>query len=237
VTWLSWIVEIDRNESGSADLDKKDILERLDFYREAPPEVQSTISAAARYVRLAPGDFLFREGDASREFAAVGVGSIRVFRIGATGREITLYHVRSQESSLVSMLAVLLGRPVIATGQAEVATEAVVLPASALQELVVSSDPMRRYIFETVTRGLVEVTTLLEDVAFRTMDNRLAALLLEHFATADVISMRHEDIAAELGTAREVVSRLLENYERRGAINLSRGRVEMRDQAALRQLI
>ena len=172
----------------------------------------------------------------SNEFAAVGAGSIRVFRIGATGREITLYHVRSQESSLVSMLAVLLARPVIATGQAEGATEVVVLPAAALRELVVTSDSMRRYIFETVTRGLVEVTTLLEDVAFRTMESRLAALLLQHFATADVISMRHEDIAAELGTAREVVSRLLENYERRGAINLSRGRVEMRDEAVLRQL-
>jgi CRP/FNR family transcriptional regulator, anaerobic regulatory protein len=202
-------------------MNKQDILERLDFYRDAPPELQSTILAATRYARLSPGDFLFREGDASTEFAAVGAGSIRVFRIGSTGREITLYHVRSQESSLVSMLAVLLGRPVIATGQAEVATEAVVLPASALRELVVASDSMRRYIFETVTRGLVEVTTLLEDVAFRTMDSRLG----------------HEDIASELGTAREVVSRLLENYERRGAIHLSRGRVEMRDEAALRQLL
>jgi CRP/FNR family transcriptional regulator len=218
-------------------LNKQEILARLDFYQEAPPGLQSSIAAAARYVRLAPGDFLFREGDASREFAAVGAGSIRVFRIGATGREITLYHVRSQESSLVSMLAVLLDRPVIATGQAEVATEALVLPAMTLRELVISSDPMRRYIFETVTRGLVEVTTLLEDVAFRTMESRLAALLLQHFATADVISMRHEDIAAELGTAREVVSRLLENCERRGAINLSRGRVEMRDEAVLRQLV
>jgi CRP/FNR family transcriptional regulator len=218
-------------------LDKQDILERLDFYREAPSESQSTISAAARYVRLAPGDFLFREGDATGEFAAVGVGSIRVFRIGATGREITLYHVRSEQSSLVSMLAVLLGRPVIATGQAEVVTEAVLLPATALREWVITSDPMRRYIFETVTRALVDVTTLLEDLAFRTMESRLAALLLQHFATTDVISMRHEDIAAELGTAREVVSRLLENCERRGAINLSRGRVEMRNEAVLRQLV
>jgi CRP/FNR family transcriptional regulator len=218
-------------------LDKQTVLERLDFYREAPAELQPTMSAAARYVKLAPGDFLFREGDASSEFAAVGAGSIRVFRIGATGREITLYHVRSQQSSLVSMLGVLLGRPVIATGQAEVPTEAVLLPGSALREWVVTSDPMRRYIFETVARALVDVTTLLEDVAFRTMESRLAAVLLEHFATADVISMRHEDIAAELGTAREVVSRLLENYERRGAIYLSRGRVEMRDEAALRQLV
>jgi hypothetical protein len=62
-------------------LNKQEILARLDFYQEAPPGLQSSIAAAARYVRLAPGDFLFREGDASREFAAVGVGSIRVFRV------------------------------------------------------------------------------------------------------------------------------------------------------------
>jgi CRP/FNR family transcriptional regulator, anaerobic regulatory protein len=218
-------------------LDKQDILNRLDFYREAPPEMQSRIAAAARYVSLAPGDFLFREGDASSEFATVGAGSIRVFRIGATGREITLYHVRSDQSSLVSMLAVLLGTPVIAAGQAEVVTQAVLLPASSLREWVVTSDLMRTYIFETVARALVDVTSLLENVAFRTMESRLAALLLEHFATADVISMRHDDIAAELGTAREVVSRLLENYERSGAINLSRGRVEMHDEAVLRRLV
>ena len=218
-------------------MDKKDILNRLDFYREAPPDMQSRIAAAARYVNLAPGDFLFREGDASSEFATVGAGSIRVFRIGTTGREITLYHVRSDQSSLVSMLAVLLGTPVIATGQAEVATQAVLLPASSLREWVITSDLIRTYIFETVARALVDVTSLLENVAFRTMESRLAALLLEHFATADVISMRHDDIAAELGTAREVVSRLLENYERNGAINLSRGRVEMRDEAVLRHLV
>jgi CRP/FNR family transcriptional regulator, anaerobic regulatory protein len=218
-------------------LDKQGVLERIDFYHESPPELQATMAAAARYVSLAPGEFLFREGDTSMEFAAVGTGSIRVFRVGATGRDITLYHVRSQQSSLVSMLAVLLGRPVIATGQAEVATEVVLLPAAAVREWVIASDPMRRYIFETVTRALVDVTSLLEDLAFRTMDGRLAALLLQHFETADVISMRHEDIAAELGTAREVVSRLLETYERRGAITLSRGRVEMRDEAILRQLV
>lgn len=218
-------------------MNKQGILDEVDFYREAPAELQATISAAARYVTLAPGDRLFTEGDLSHEFAAVGTGSIRVFRIGSTGREITLYHVRDHQASLVAMLSVLLGRPAIATAQAEVATEAILIPAAALREWVSTSDPMRRFIFETMSRALVDVTTLLEDVAFRTMESRLAALLLQHFATARVISMRHDDIAAELGTAREVVSRLLESYERTGAIHLSRGRIEMRDESVLRQLV
>lgn len=215
-------------------MNKQDILERVDFYRDAPAELQSSVLAAARYVKLAPGELLFREGEPSSHFAAVGTGSLRVFGIGATGREITVYHVRAQQASLVNMLSVLLGRPSIATVQAEVATEAVIIPAGELRAWVGTSDPVLNFLFETMARALVDVTGLLEDIAFRTMESRLAVLLLQHSDLDGAISMRHEDIAAELGTAREVVSRLLEKYERRGAINLSRGHVEIRDETALR---
>jgi CRP/FNR family transcriptional regulator len=212
----------------------REILERVGFYQDAPEALQSNMLAVARHLTLAPGDRLFREGEVSNGFAAVGLGSIRVFRVGATGREITLDHVHGQQTSLIGMLSALLQRPAIATAQAELETEAVLLPASALREWVTTSDSMRTFIFETMTRALTDVATLLEDVAFRTMEGRLADLLLQHFATASVINMRHEDIAAELGTAREVVSRLLETYERIGAIALSRGHIELRDPAMLR---
>jgi CRP/FNR family transcriptional regulator, anaerobic regulatory protein len=215
-------------------MDTTEILEGVSFYRDAPEALQANMLAVARHLTLAPGDRLFREGEVSNGFAAVGLGSIRVFRVGATGREITLYHVHGRQSSLIGMLSALLRRPAIATAQAELETEAVVLPASALREWVASSDPLRTFIFETMTRSLTDVATLLEDVAFRTLEGRLASLLLQHFANASVINMRHEDIAAELGTAREVVSRLLETYERIGAIALSRGRIELRDAAILR---
>lgn len=218
-------------------MNKQDILEGVAFYRDAPAELQARILAAARYVQLAPGDWLFREGEAPSQFAAVGRGSIRVFRVGSTGRQITLYHVRGQQSSLVSMLSILVGGPLIASAQAEVATEAVLLPAAALREWVGTSDAVRRFIFGTMTQALITVTSLLEDIAFRAMESRLAVLLLQHVDMVGVIAMRHEDIAAELGTAREVVSRLLEAFERRDAIRLSRGRIEIRNDALLRELI
>ncbi len=217
-------------------MDKQDILEGIAFYREAPPEMQTGIASVARYARLAPGDVLFREGEAPRHVAALGAGSVRVFRIGSAGREVTLYHVRGQQASLVGMLSVLLGRPTIATAQAEVATEAVLFPTAALREWVNSNEAVRRFVFETVTQALVDVTSLLEDVVFRSMDSRLAALLLAHVDADGVIALRHEDIAAELGTAREVVSRLLEAFERVGAVRRSRARIEIRDDALLRQL-
>ncbi len=217
-------------------MDKQDILERVAFYSDAPPELRSSMLGAARYRKLAPGEALFTEGEPAGHVAALGSGSIRVFRVGATGRQITLYHVRPQESSLVGMLAVLLGRPLIATAQAEVATEAVMLPAAALREWVGASEAMRRFIFETMTRTLVDVTSLLEDVAFRSIESRLAALLVQHADEEQLIRMRHEDIAAELGTAREVVSRILESFERQGVIGLARGRIVVRDAAALQAL-
>jgi CRP/FNR family transcriptional regulator, anaerobic regulatory protein len=217
-------------------MDKRAILETVSFYRDAPPELQSTILAAGRYRKLSPGDVLFREGELSNDVAAVGSGSVRIFRVGSTGREITLYHVRSHQSSLVGMLSVLVGRPPIATAQAEIATEVVLIPGPALREWVATSDVVRTFIFETMIRSLVDVTSLLEDVAFRSMESRLAVLLLQHVDGAGVISMRHDEIAAELGTVREVVSRSLEAQERRGAIRLSRGRIEVENDVALREL-
>jgi CRP/FNR family transcriptional regulator len=217
-------------------MDKHDILDGIAFYRAAPPELQAAMASAARHVRLAPGDVLFREGDAPSQVAALGAGSLRVFRVGSSGREVTLYHVRGRQASLVGMLSVLLGRPTIATAQAEVATEAVLFPAAALREWVDTNAAVRRFVFETVTQALVNVTSLLEDVEFRPLDSRLAALLLAHVDAEGVIAMRHEDIAAELGTAREVVSRLLEAFERMGAVHRSRARIEIRDEALLRQL-
>lgn len=188
---------------------------------------------AARHRMLATGETLFNEGDPAPHVAALGSGSLRVFRIGATGRQITLYHVRPGESSLVSMLAVLQGQPVIATAQAEVEAEMVLLPAAALREWVGAGEALRRFIFDTMTRALVDVTSLLEDVAFRSMEARLAGLLVKHADAEGLIRMRHEDIAAELGTAREVVSRILESLERAGVIGLSRGRILVRDANAL----
>lgn len=217
-------------------MDQQEILERVAFYRDAPAELRSSMLRAARYGKLAAGETLFTEGESARHVAALGSGSLRVFRIGATGRQITLYHVLPGESSLVGMLSVLRARPVIATAQAEVATEVVLLPAAALRQWVSASEALRRFIFDTMTRALVDVTSLLEDVAFRSMESRLAGLLLKHADDEQLIRMRHEDIAAELGTAREVVSRILESLERHGVIGLSRGRILVRDAAALQAL-
>jgi CRP/FNR family transcriptional regulator len=216
-------------------VDRHEVLEGLTFYRVASPQVRASLLNVARYRNLGPGEVLFREGETGSDFTAVGSGSIRVFRTGATGRQITLYHVRRGEASLVSMLSVLMSEPMLATGQAEGPTEAVTIPASAVRDLAENDPGMHRFLLETVTRALVDVTAILERLAFGTVEERLALLIADHVDGDGGVAMRHDDIAAELGTAREVVSRLLEAQERRGTIRLSRGRIEVLDVEVQRQ--
>lgn len=222
-------------------MDKMTILAQLAFYTDAPPGLQRSIAAAASHVSLGAGEVFYREGDVGEVFAVVGSGDIRVFKTSGTGREISLYHVQDGEPCLVNMLCVFLGRPAMASARAEAPTEAVVIPAPRFREWVRSDDSVRNFVFETIATRFVDVMTLVEEVAFRKMDVRLAELLLRRFShkgvPLGVAETTHEELAAELGTAREVVSRLLKEFERTGMVSVARGRLELRDGGQLRRMV
>ena len=173
--------------------------------------------------------------------ALVGNGSIRVFKAEATGHEITLYHVQDGQACLVNLLGILLKRPVVATAVVEVPTEVFIIPATAFRHWVESVQSMRKFVFENMAARLIDVMVIAEELAFRKMDQRLAHLLLERFSkerqTGCLIATTHEELANELGSAREVVSRLLKVLERRGAIAMSRGQIELMNEAFLRKMI
>jgi CRP/FNR family transcriptional regulator len=216
---------------------KLDTLNRFAFYRQAPAALQASIAAAAEPVSVAAGADFFREGDVCQQLAFVGSGSVRVFKTGEMGREITLYHVETGQACLVSMLSVLAGTPAVATARSEGPAEVLVFPGAAFRAWVKTSDAMRDYAIETMAGRLVDVLALVEEVAFVKMDVRLAGFLLHRFASRPFMVATHDEIAAELGTAREVVSRLLEKLVRTGAIEVGRGRIELRDPSVLRESI
>jgi len=219
-------------------MDKHAILQQFDFYRHSPAPLQDAIADAAAPAALPAGAYFFREGEPARHFALLGTGDIRVFKMGGNGREITLYHVEEGQTCLVNMLGVVLGIPATAEAVVEVAAEALLIPSARVREWVAVSPEVRNFLFETMARRLMDVMALVEEVAFRRMDQRLADLLLRRLdrrgAAPAVITVTHEELASELGTVREVVSRLLKDFERRGAIATGRGRLELRDPAALR---
>lgn len=199
------------------------------------------MAAVGQYANFAAGTFLYHEGDKCDQFALVGTGSIRVFKTTITGHEITLYHVQDGQACLVNMLSIFLQRPAMATAVVEVPTEAVIVPAISFRNWVDSDDAMRKFIFESMAVRLIDVMVLAEELAFRKLDQRLARSLLDHFSTKahpfPVLAMTHDELARELGTAREVISRLLKEFERLGAIGISRGQIELLDKNALLQFV
>lgn len=218
---------------------KREILSKIPFFTEAPPELKKALTEAASIVHLEEGEFFLREGDTCAHFAIVVSGRMRVFKLGESGQEITLYHVGPGEACPLNVSCILSDREVPAMAMVEDAVEAVVVPAATFRALIATHEALRKYVFQMFSNRLTEVMSLVEEVAFRRMDQRLArklADLLADESSHGTIEITHADIAAELGTAREVVSRLLKEFERLGAISLSRGKILLRDGAVLREL-
>ena len=209
------------------------ILGSFDFYRQAAPGSRAQLAAATTRVLLHKGATFYREGDVCQHFGVVGRGDIRVFKGAAAGREITLYHVRDGEPCLLNMLSVFLDRPAAATAVVEAETEAVVVRANVIRNWLSIHESVRTFVFEAMSARLTDVMTLAVEVSIRRMDVRLASLLLNLADVNRAIHLTHDELATELGTAREVVSRLLKEFERSGALHLGRGHVTIVDRSML----
>ncbi len=215
------------------------VLEQYPFYLHASPDFKKEIENLAVTVRLAAGDYFFHDGDICAHFALLGTGRLRVFKTSQSGREITLYHVAPGETCLVSLLSAILQQGSPASAAAETAVEAVALPAARLRHWLGKNNDLRLFVFQTLASRLIDVMTLVEEVAFARMDRRLAEYLLQQFqgkTPTAALDTTHEQIAFELGTAREVVSRLLRELDRAGAVRTRRGSVQLHDAGLLRRL-
>jgi CRP/FNR family transcriptional regulator len=206
-------------------------LERL----EAP--VRQRLSAASTLVTLPAGATVFREGCRCDSYLLVLQGSVRVQKVSESGREIVLYRVESGQSCVLTTSCLLACERYSAEGVTETPVEAVALPQSLFQELVASSGGFRSFVFASYAERISGLLMLIDAIAFGRMDGRLAARLLELADRDGSVGLTHQAIAAELGTAREVISRLLKEFERKGLLSLGRGRIEILAPGALRLLV
>jgi len=221
-------------------MDKDTILNQFEFYRNADSRFQAELEQTAFTAQLPAGAFYFHEGDACSQIALVGIGSIRVFKTGESGREITLYHVCSGETCILTASCVLAGKQYPAHAQAETETEAVIFPAVTFRQWVADKRDVQKFIFETLADRMADVMSLIEEITFNKLDKRLAVYLLQQFENngkpVRIVHATHEKIATELGSAREVVSRLLKEFERVKAVELARSRIILRDDKRLKQM-
>jgi CRP/FNR family transcriptional regulator len=141
--------------------------------------------------------------------------------------------VRPGELCIVTVSCLLGGEPYPATGVAETALSAVDLPRALILRLVAEHPPFREMAFKLFAERLTGLMQLVEEVAFRKLDQRLAAWLL---ARGSTIAASHQAIADELGSVREIVSRLLKQFEEQDWVRLGRERIEVLAPEGLRRL-
>ncbi|HEX9533385.1 MAG TPA: Crp/Fnr family transcriptional regulator [bacterium] len=209
------------------------IARALPILRRADPQLAREFRQAASIVRLPAGSDVFAEGDQVDSIALLLAGVVRVYKIGETGREITLYRFGLGESCVLTASAILNQKTFPAIATVEQDGEAVMIPAETFRSWVHRDDLWREFVFDMLAQRLASVMEILDQVAFHRMDARVASLLLTRSRVQNPIRITHQEIAAELGSSREVISRLLEDFASRRLVRVGRGEVEVVDAAGL----
>jgi CRP/FNR family transcriptional regulator, anaerobic regulatory protein len=197
---------------------------------------QALLREHGSIVSIAKNSVIFGPGKAPDNLLLLLEGVIRVQKLSEKGREIVLYRVRAGESCVLTAACVLAFEHDSAEGIVEQTVQAVALPMKVFDLLVSQSAEFRRFIFGAYSRRMTELFQVIEDVAFQRVDVRLAEKLLELANGGTFIQITHQQLAAELGTAREVITRQLSEFQRRQWLQISRGRIELLDNDSLARL-
>jgi CRP/FNR family transcriptional regulator len=197
---------------------------------------QKLVAERAQVVSLPAQTTIFAPGMPAENFLLLLDGTVRVQQVSAGGREIVLYRVTGGESCIMTTACLLSQDTYNAEGVTETPVQAVAVPKAAFDELIAQSAEFRRFIFADYASRITDLLHVVEEVAFERVDKRLALKLLELSDTAGRLNATHQDLAVELGTAREVVSRHLKEFQRRGWLELTRGLVHLTDRANLERL-
>ena len=188
-------------------------------------------------VTLPAGHHVFGPGQSPENFLLLIDGTIRVQQVSESGREIVLYRVTAGESCALTTSCLIGHEEYPAEGIAETPARAVVIPRALFDELIASSREFRRFVFTAFSRRVTNLFRIIEEVAFARIDVRLAQRLLQKAADHDHVTATHQEFASELGSAREVISRQLQEFQRHGWIKASRGEIRIVDRKALARLV
>jgi CRP/FNR family transcriptional regulator len=180
--------------------------------------------AVSRVQDVPAGSRLYAEGDACAAIAFVLDGEIRVYKISESGREITLYEIGQGETCILNASCILSGTSYPANAVTLTPARILLISSTIFRKLVGEHDELREFVFSLLSQRLSSVMELVEEVAFGRMDGRLMDYLVEK-SENNRLETTHQKIANDLGTSREVVSRLLKDFERNGKVKLARNEI------------
>jgi len=184
---------------------------------------------------IPPGSLLVQAQETCNNFILLLEGSIRIYQIAEDGREVTLYRIHPGDICLMSLNSLLRNEPFNASARTETRVRALVLKQNDFHHAMEISDNFRNLVLKSLTASVSELTNSFYDIAFQRLDVRLACLLGRLFerAGSNTIRVTHQSLAQELGTTREVISRLLKQFEQQQCISLARGRITINNKSSL----
>ncbi|MCI4665232.1 MAG: Crp/Fnr family transcriptional regulator [Neomegalonema sp.] len=196
------------------------------------PEALGAVAKEARVLRLPADQTIFRPEDQALSFILLLSGQVRVETTAPGGRSAVLYRLAPGDSCVMTTSCLLSGRAYGATAVSETDIEAVSVDKSVFFNLLSSTPAFRQLVFDAYSDRLADLTNLIEELLLKRIDGRLALLLA---AQAPSMNATHEFLAHELGAAREAVSRILKDFERRGWVSLNRGKIDISSPDELRR--
>lgn len=204
-------------------------LDLFPSFRKAGGPLAQEILLGSVYKELPARSSLYHEGDGCQGIGFVISGEIRVFKVGhQEDKEVTLYEIYPGETCILNASCILSNTRYPADAVTLTDVKLLFLPAGSFLNLMARHEELRGYIFMFLSQRLGEIIELLEEVTFGRLDDRLSEYLVQK-AENGVLQTTHQGIANELGSSREVISRLLKDFERKGRVSLSRNRIQLFD--------
>lgn len=196
------------------------------------PASREELLRSLQVLHLPAGAVIFDEQQTCQGFPLVIAGAVRVSKLSSQGRELPLYRVTPGETCIITTSCLLGDNPYNARGTVESDLSLVLLPVPRFSALM-AEKPFRDFVFNLVSNRIADLMQLVEEVAFKKLDQRLAALLL---GRGRIVRATHQQLADELGSVREIVSRLLKGFATQRLVTLGREQIEILDASGLREL-
>ena len=211
-------------------------IEQFPGLQRLPTDPLSLLVQNSSIVALPSGSRIYGPGQSPENYLLMLDGTVRVQQVSEGGREIVLYRVSAGESCALTTACLMGYEDYLAEAIAETDVRAVAIPRATFDDLIARSPEFRRFVFTAFSTRVTNLFRIIDEVAFSRMDIRLAHKLLELSGGADSVTVTQQQLAAELGSAREVISRILSEFQRRGLVVLTRGTITISDRLGLEKM-
>lgn len=190
----------------------------------------------SKHVHLQEGDMVFKAGEACQNYLFILSGVVRVQKSSSNGHELTLYRLYTGQVCEITTTCLLANEIYHAEAIAETEVRAILVPKQYFQEALSDTPEFREYVYSSLEKRINVLLDFVEEVAYVPVDNRLARCLIENMDKNQVVLTTHYQLATNLGTAREVVSRLLKSFEKNGYLKLGRGKIHILNEQPLLEM-